>query len=556
YCACVLVMLMAGKTHAGWMFEPYLRVFETFRNPANLLALGTLQDVRQLSHEEVKDRFGGTWLPDRPCFGLRVNVLEVLRGMPTAEPLEVPFAIIDVPEFPLGQGTDRQREACLKGRKALVLVNRTPASKEPSFSVWTVTSFEADEQVQFWRKVAALWNMPDVQDRRQGLLAGCRGSLPAFQDYCCNRLAIWDGGKPDDNAAEQLDRAAALPVIWERFVDPKTPLDVLVTCDEILGEMALRHGPAFLGWRTHPARYDVMDRALRRHSESNPPPHFRFFPRYEPNVWEGVLTALSHFPGRTRQTYRLFLDVIDAKTDSCWPQTLRHLRHLYRPHSADFEQQQLNRDICDRLAADLTTADRATSAAWAICDIARDCSYVGDVPARVATILDSDVDCLPPREAAYVRASFKQAREEMAKLRATAAAVERRRREGHAVLTIPTKSQVGHKVVFVTSGHRPTHEPPFGHQVLSYWSGSRGEPVWLEIRLATPTQSNLSGLDHVVVTGTLAERNDLPVFVFDPTQPWGTGLPVPPGYDVEDIRRRHVIVDVKWELVDSARALR
>ena len=261
YCACVLVMLMAGKTHAGWMFEPYLRVFETFRNPANLLALGTLQDVRQLSHEEVKDRFGGTWWPDRPCFGLRVNVVEVLRGVPTAESLEVPFAIIDVPEFPLGQGTDQQRETCLTGRKALVLVNRTPESKEPSFSVWTVTSFEADEQVQFWRKVAALWNMPDVPDRRQVLLAGCRDSLPAFQDYCCNRLAIWDGGKPDDNAAEQLDRAAALPVIWGRFVDPKTPLDVLVTCDEILGEKALRSGQAFLGWRTHPARYDVMERA-------------------------------------------------------------------------------------------------------------------------------------------------------------------------------------------------------------------------------------------------------------------------------------------------------
>lgn len=59
------------------------------------------------------------------------------------------------------------------------------------------------------------------------------------------------------------------------------------------------------------------------------------------------------------------------------------------------------------------------------------------------------------------------------------------------------------------------------------------------------------GVGFVVVTGTVVERTDVPVFKLDPELPFGAGLPVPQGYDAEDIRRRYVIGDVQWELVEK-----
>ena len=60
-----------------------------------------------------------------------------------------------------------------------------------------------------------------------------------------------------------------------------------------------------------------------------------------------------------------------------------------------------------------------------------------------------------------------------------------------------------------------------------------------------------SGEGFVVVTGTLAQRNDVPVFTLDLTSPFGVGLPVPPRYDVEDIRQRYVVCDVQWEVAEK-----
>jgi hypothetical protein len=53
---------------------------------------------------------------------------------------------------------------------------------------------------------------------------------------------------------------------------------------------------------------------------------------------------------------------------------------------------------------------------------------------------------------------------------------------------------------------------------------------------------------RVVVTGVLEERVDLPAFESRPGEPQRTGIPVPPGGDVDAARRHTVIANARFEL--------
>lgn len=58
---------------------------------------------------------------------------------------------------------------------------------------------------------------------------------------------------------------------------------------------------------------------------------------------------------------------------------------------------------------------------------------------------------------------------------------------------------------------------------------------------------------QVRVRGTLTSRDDLPVFIRDPkADPEETpaGIPVPPGTDLKKARRRYVIANPTWTLLD------
>lgn len=58
----------------------------------------------------------------------------------------------------------------------------------------------------------------------------------------------------------------------------------------------------------------------------------------------------------------------------------------------------------------------------------------------------------------------------------------------------------------------------------------------------------------VKVTGKLEQWNDVPVFT--PSQNKGQqGVPVPEGVDLEEARKRYVLVDVKWEIVPEMTGL-
>jgi hypothetical protein len=54
---------------------------------------------------------------------------------------------------------------------------------------------------------------------------------------------------------------------------------------------------------------------------------------------------------------------------------------------------------------------------------------------------------------------------------------------------------------------------------------------------------------RVRVEGRIAQRSDLPVFVQDPNEPIMQGMPVPPGTDLEQARRRWVIEQAEATMI-------
>jgi hypothetical protein len=131
--------------------------------------------------------------------------------------------------------------------------------------------------------------------------------------------------------------------------------------------------------------------------------------------------------------------------------------------------------------------------------------------------------------------------------------MEQRRKEGFLNLTVPNRSQIGKKVVFVARpGDSLRSDPVFGHGAWSSWGGWYDDPIWIE----KPADWPRGGSGLMVVTGTLAECRDVPAFRLDTNSdaPFATGLPVPPDDDLQAMRRRLVIAGVSWELVEIPHA--
>ena len=128
--------------------------------------------------------------------------------------------------------------------------------------------------------------------------------------------------------------------------------------------------------------------------------------------------------------------------------------------------------------------------------------------------------------------------------------VERLRKDGYENLTVPTRSQLDKKVVFVTKpGLALLSDPVFGHGTWSSWCSWYNAPIWIE----KPADWPRGGKGLMVVTGTLVEHCDVPAFKLDSdlAAPFHAGLPVPAGENVEDVGRRYIIVDVSWNLVNA-----
>jgi hypothetical protein len=55
---------------------------------------------------------------------------------------------------------------------------------------------------------------------------------------------------------------------------------------------------------------------------------------------------------------------------------------------------------------------------------------------------------------------------------------------------------------------------------------------------------------RVQVTGKMVQRSDLPVFVQRAEEPLMAGIPVPPGTDLEKARRRFLLAEPRWKLLE------
>ncbi len=80
--------------------------------------------------------------------------------------------------------------------------------------------------------------------------------------------------------------------------------------------------------------------------------------------------------------------------------------------------------------------------------------------------------------------------------------------------------------------------------------------VWVDL----PDQAWPDGMYHgpddgdmVVVTGTVTQRADVPAFIPKDGEPMGQGVTMPPGTDLEEARKRYILVDVTWKPVISQR---
>jgi hypothetical protein len=80
--------------------------------------------------------------------------------------------------------------------------------------------------------------------------------------------------------------------------------------------------------------------------------------------------------------------------------------------------------------------------------------------------------------------------------------------------------------------------------------------IWVDL----PNDAWPDGLYHgnddgelVVVTGTVTQRADVPVFIPKEGEPPMQGVTVPPGTDLEEARKRYVLVDVTWQRAVSQR---
>lgn len=55
----------------------------------------------------------------------------------------------------------------------------------------------------------------------------------------------------------------------------------------------------------------------------------------------------------------------------------------------------------------------------------------------------------------------------------------------------------------------------------------------------------------VTVTGRIIQKNDLPVFIYKEGEPLRSGMPVPEGTDLEKAKRRFLLDNTKWKVIDE-----
>jgi hypothetical protein len=76
--------------------------------------------------------------------------------------------------------------------------------------------------------------------------------------------------------------------------------------------------------------------------------------------------------------------------------------------------------------------------------------------------------------------------------------------------------------------------------------------IWIAGLDSWPSGFHRGGRDgkRVRVTGIVRIRADMPVFTSRPGEPQRAGIPVPPGTDLDEARRRFVLEGARWSAVE------
>ena len=74
-----------------------------------------------------------------------------------------------------------------------------------------------------------------------------------------------------------------------------------------------------------------------------------------------------------------------------------------------------------------------------------------------------------------------------------------------------------------------------------------GQTVWIDGLDAWPPELRGKVVD---VTGKVIERSDLPVFVHQDGEPEKAGIPVGPGTDLAQARRRFLLTEARWKVAE------
>lgn len=125
--------------------------------------------------------------------------------------------------------------------------------------------------------------------------------------------------------------------------------------------------------------------------------------------------------------------------------------------------------------------------------------------------------------------------------------------KGKATPPLPWKALLGKEITLVGRGENAKVGAILLGDEMSIWVDLPGQSWPGEV--SHRTAANPDALRRKVkVTGTLEQWSDLPVFT--PSQSRGqAGILVPEGTNLEEARKRNILVDVKWELVPEETAL-
>ena len=442
----------------------------------------------------------------REGYALKLDVHDVLRGKLDAAQIEIPFS---------GKGYNavwEWEEKPAVGMKALVYLASGSGASWNDYgrpgSIVPLAEFD-DARVATVRRIVSLWEMSGA-DRDRALRKGCVDADAAYAEYCVIDL---------------IGRSVDVEFMWTLFHDERAPIAVLIKCDVFLSRRFASHG-----WRSHPARHDVLAAAAERHLEG-----IRNDGQLNMLVYE-----MCRFPADRQQVLQLLETVLGRESEANFSMgAAMRLGCLYAQLPGDGRDQRLNRDVVAAIRRVLAGEDpeAARGAAYALDTIARSAGNRGMISSEILELVSTEAE----------RATTE-------KLRTMLQEIGRKAVEESAdtkqlltddppavVLTEKWTEKVGKQVVIagITSPH--CHEK-FGCPVEV-----GGKLVWIEGADGWPAvHSNRKG---ILLRGRLMQVRDIPVFRPEPGQPFAEGLPVPQPYDLEDAGTRLVLRDAKWELL-------